>query len=182
MAAISWCLHCSFYSINKPTSLHQCVCVVSWRSSTKPGTHTHTGHFWGHDTHSNQDDYISNPNPASKKQQVFYIRSCLLGVRRETGQDESKVERLLLVLWAKTERNSSMFVVSGGHPLGAYADFLPTSIRSLMLCVDMTATDLRALGMKLPELQCLHLEPWGDSGLVGLVPQLFPRLRTLRIR
>ncbi|XP_029900371.1 uncharacterized protein LOC115354228 [Myripristis murdjan] len=87
-----------------------------------------------------------------------------------------------LQTWLSALQQLSSLSVHGGHPLGAYADFLPASVRSLMLCVDMTAADLRALGMKLPELQCLHLEPWGDGSLVGLVPQLFPRLRTLRIK
>ncbi|CAL8283357.1 unnamed protein product [Lota lota] len=72
--------------------------------------------------------------------------------------------------------------VHGGHRLGAYADCLPPSLVGLTLCVDLTLEDLVVLGGRLPQLQHLHLEPWGATGHVALVPQLFPQLRTLKIR
>ncbi|CAN9501904.1 unnamed protein product [Ophioblennius macclurei] len=73
--------------------------------------------------------------------------------------------------------------VHGGHPLSAYADYLPTSLLSLSLCVDLEPDDLCAAAARVPHLQHLHLEPWSSSStLVRLLPQLFPHLRTLRIR
>ncbi|XP_034015430.1 uncharacterized protein LOC117500764 isoform X2 [Thalassophryne amazonica] len=73
--------------------------------------------------------------------------------------------------------------VHGGHPLGVYANFLPESLHSLTLCVDMKPEDLETVGQRTPHLQHLHLEPWTSiCGLLSLLPQLFPQLRTLRIR
>lgn len=73
--------------------------------------------------------------------------------------------------------------VHGGHPLSAYANFLPASLHSLSLCVDLEPEDLYVVSTRAPRLQHLHLEPWGSaSNLVRLLPQLFPQLLTLRIR
>uniref|UniRef100_A0A3B3YHH1 F-box domain-containing protein n=1 Tax=Poecilia mexicana TaxID=48701 RepID=A0A3B3YHH1_9TELE len=71
----------------------------------------------------------------------------------------------------------------GGHPLVVYADFLPSSLRSLTLCVDLQPEDLQIVSFRAPNLRHLHLEPWSSSSkLVRLLPQLFPGLRTLAIR
>ncbi|XP_028250503.1 uncharacterized protein LOC114427014 isoform X2 [Parambassis ranga] len=73
--------------------------------------------------------------------------------------------------------------VHGGHPLAAYVDFLPSSLLSLTLCVDIQPEDLLVVSVRAPHLEHLHLEPWGPSScLIRLLPQLFPHLRTLRIR
>lgn len=73
--------------------------------------------------------------------------------------------------------------VHGGHPLAAYADFLPPSLISLTLCMDLELGDLQVVSCRAPQLEQLHLEPWtSSSGLIKLLPQLFPRLKTLRIR
>ncbi|XP_034531113.1 uncharacterized protein im:7136021 isoform X2 [Notolabrus celidotus] len=73
--------------------------------------------------------------------------------------------------------------VHGGHSLAAYADFLPSSLLSLTLCVDLQPEDLQVVSLTAPHLEHLHLEPWSSSSsLVRLLPQLFPHLRTLRIR
>ncbi|XP_039993246.1 uncharacterized protein LOC120795392 [Xiphias gladius] len=73
--------------------------------------------------------------------------------------------------------------VHGGHPLAVYADFLPSSLLSLTLCVDLQPEDLQVVSLKAPHLEHLHLEPWSSSSnLVRLLPQLFPHLRILRIR
>ncbi|XP_073338992.1 uncharacterized protein [Pagrus major] len=73
--------------------------------------------------------------------------------------------------------------VHGGHPLAVYADFLPSSLLSLTLCVDLQPEDLQVVSQRAPQLHHLHLEPWSSSSnLVRLLPQLFPHLRTLRIR
>ncbi|XP_072221982.1 uncharacterized protein [Leuresthes tenuis] len=73
--------------------------------------------------------------------------------------------------------------IPGGHPLAAYADFLPSSLLSLTLCVDLQPEDLQVVSFRIPHLQHLHLDPWSSSSnLVRLLPQLFPQLRTLRIR
>lgn len=73
--------------------------------------------------------------------------------------------------------------VHGGHPLAVYADFLPSSLHSLTLCVDLQPEDLQVVSLRAPHLEHLHLEPWSSSSnMVRLLPQLFPHLRTLRIR
>ncbi|MEQ2207660.1 hypothetical protein XENOCAPTIV_016447 [Xenoophorus captivus] len=72
---------------------------------------------------------------------------------------------------------------AGGHPLVVYADFLPSSLLSLTLCVDLQPEDLHVVSLRAPNLQHLHLEPWSSSSnLVRLLPQLFPCLKTLAIR
>nr|XP_046268607.1 uncharacterized protein LOC124071769 [Scatophagus argus] len=73
--------------------------------------------------------------------------------------------------------------VHGGHPLAVYADFLPSSLLSLTLCVDLQPEDLQVVSHRAPHLEHLHLEPWGSSSsLVRHLPHLFPHLKTLRIR
>uniref|UniRef100_A0A3Q2QAM7 Uncharacterized LOC105938078 n=2 Tax=Fundulus heteroclitus TaxID=8078 RepID=A0A3Q2QAM7_FUNHE len=73
--------------------------------------------------------------------------------------------------------------VHGGHPLAVYADFLPSSLLSLTLCVDLQPEDLHVVSVRAPNLQHLHLEPWSSSSnLVRMLPQLFPCLKTLAIR
>lgn len=72
---------------------------------------------------------------------------------------------------------------TGGHPLAAYADFLPSSLLSLTLSVDLQTEDLQVVSARAPNLEHLHLEPWGSSSsLIKLLPQLFPHLKTLAIR
>ncbi|XP_072221981.1 uncharacterized protein [Leuresthes tenuis] len=85
--------------------------------------------------------------------------------------------------WLTSLPQLSSLSVHGGHPLAAYADFLPSSLLSLTLCVDLQPEDLQVVSFRIPHLQHLHLDPWSSSSnLVRLLPQLFPQLRTLRIR
>nr|XP_020477035.1 uncharacterized protein LOC109972484 isoform X2 [Monopterus albus] len=73
--------------------------------------------------------------------------------------------------------------VHGGHPLSAYVEFLPSSLLNLTLCVDLQPEDLQLVSLRAPHLEHLHLEPWSSSSnLIRLLPQLFPHLKTLRIR
>ncbi|XP_035530688.1 uncharacterized protein im:7136021 isoform X2 [Morone saxatilis] len=88
-----------------------------------------------------------------------------------------------LQTWLTTLPHLHSLNVHGGHPLAAYADFLPSSLLSLTLCVDLQPEDLQVVSHRAPHLEHLHLEPWSSSSnLVRLLPQLFPHLRTLRIR
>lgn len=85
--------------------------------------------------------------------------------------------------WLTALQQLSSLIVHGGHPLGAYVDVLPASLCSLTLNVDLKVEHLQAAARRLPHLQHLHLEPWSSaSSFIGLLPQLFPQLRTLRIR
>ncbi|XP_067334871.1 uncharacterized protein im:7136021 [Channa argus] len=85
--------------------------------------------------------------------------------------------------WLTSLPQLSSLTVYGGHPLAAYADFLPSSLLSLTLCVDLEPEDLQVVSVRTPHLEHLHLEPWSSSSnLVRLLPQLFPCLRSLRIR
>lgn len=88
-----------------------------------------------------------------------------------------------LQTWLTSLPQLRSLCVHGGHPLAVYADSLPSSLLSLTLCVDLQLEDLQVVSLRAPHLEHLHLEPWGtSSNLVRLLPQLFPRLRTLRIR
>ncbi|XP_029282322.1 uncharacterized protein LOC115004788 isoform X2 [Cottoperca gobio] len=88
-----------------------------------------------------------------------------------------------LQTWLKSLPQLRSLSVHGGHPLAMYADFLPSSLLSLTLCVDLQPDDLQVVSLRAPHLEHLHLEPWSSSSdLVRLLPQLFPHLKTLRIR
>ncbi|XP_038156824.1 uncharacterized protein LOC119793677 [Cyprinodon tularosa] len=88
-----------------------------------------------------------------------------------------------LQTWLSSLHQLCSLSVHGGHPLEVYADFLPSSLLSLILCVDLQPEDLHVVSLRAPNLQHLHLEPWSSSSnLVRLIPQLFPHLRTLAIR
>ncbi|MED6243418.1 hypothetical protein ATANTOWER_019819, partial [Ataeniobius toweri] len=88
-----------------------------------------------------------------------------------------------LQTWLTSLQQLCSLSVHGGHPLVAYADFLPSSLLSLTLCVDLQPEDLHVVSLRAPNLQHLHLEPWSSSSnLVRLLPQLFPCLKTLAIR
>ncbi|XP_011490997.1 uncharacterized protein LOC105357549 [Oryzias latipes] len=85
--------------------------------------------------------------------------------------------------WLTSLPELSSLSVHGGHPLAAYADFLPSSLLSLTLSVDLQTEDLQVVSARAPNLEHLHLEPWGSSSsLIKLLPQLFPHLKTLAIR
>ncbi|MEQ2292392.1 hypothetical protein AMECASPLE_022703 [Ameca splendens] len=88
-----------------------------------------------------------------------------------------------LQTWLTSLQQLCSLSVHGGHPLVVYADFLPSSLLSLTLCVDLQPEDLHVVSLRAPNLQHLHLEPWSSSSnLVRLLPQLFPCLKTLAIR
>lgn len=88
-----------------------------------------------------------------------------------------------LQTWLTSLPHLTNLSIHGGHPLASYADFLPTSLLSLTLCVDLQPNDLRVVSARAPQLEHLHLEPWSSSSdLIRLLPQLFPHLKTLRIR
>uniref|UniRef100_A0A665UNG1 F-box domain-containing protein n=1 Tax=Echeneis naucrates TaxID=173247 RepID=A0A665UNG1_ECHNA len=48
----------------------------------------------------------------------------------------------------------------GGHALAVFAGFLPSSLLSLTLCVDLQPEDLQVVSRRAPHLEQLHLEPW----------------------
>lgn len=88
-----------------------------------------------------------------------------------------------LQTWLTSLQQLRSLSVHGGHPLAVYADFLPSSLLSLTLSVDLQPEDLQVVSYRAPHLEHLHLEPWSSSSsLVRLLPQLFPHLKTLRIR
>ncbi|XP_028994798.1 uncharacterized protein LOC114848477 [Betta splendens] len=88
-----------------------------------------------------------------------------------------------LQTWLTSLPQLHSLTVYGGHPLAAYVDFLPSTLLSLTLCVDLEPEDLQVVSLRAPHLQHLHLEPWSSSSsLVRLLPQLFPHLTMLRIR
>ncbi|XP_030574838.1 uncharacterized protein LOC115772622 [Archocentrus centrarchus] len=88
-----------------------------------------------------------------------------------------------LQTWLMSLPHLSSLSIHGGHPLAAYVNFLPASLLSLTLCVDLKPEDLQVVSVRTPQLEHLHLEPWSSSSnIIRLLPQLFPHLKTLRIR
>ncbi|XP_068607954.1 uncharacterized protein [Brachionichthys hirsutus] len=85
--------------------------------------------------------------------------------------------------WLASLQQLRSLSVHGGHPLAAYVDLLPSSLLSLTLCVDLQPDDLQVVSQRAPHLEHLHLEPWSSSpNMVGTLPNLFPCLKTLRMR
>lgn len=74
---------------------------------------------------------------------------------------------------------------SVGHPLGAYAASVPGTVRSLSLKgVLGELKSVRDIAKQVPGLLCLHLDLCCHErhSFVVEVPQLFPKLQSLKIR
>ncbi|XP_072546612.1 uncharacterized protein [Salminus brasiliensis] len=90
-----------------------------------------------------------------------------------------------LKTWMSTLPLLSELSISRGHPLGAYSNSVPRTVHSLSLKgVVAELKAVREMAQQLPDLLCLHLDLCcrERQNLLAEVPQLFPKVQTLKIR
>ncbi|KAJ7989284.1 hypothetical protein DPEC_G00317890 [Dallia pectoralis] len=90
-----------------------------------------------------------------------------------------------LKTWLRVLPKLNHLNIAKGHPLGAYASYIPDTVTSLALRqVMMQPEDLKALGKRVPGLLQLHFDPcsYNCGSSIGEIPRSFPLLRTFKMR
>ncbi|XP_076835154.1 uncharacterized protein LOC143481091 [Brachyhypopomus gauderio] len=90
-----------------------------------------------------------------------------------------------LKTWLATLPDISDLSISLGYHLGAYANWVPVTVRSLSLrgvVADLKA--LRKMARRVPDLSDFHLDLCCHErpSLIAELPQLFPKLQSLKMR
>uniref|UniRef100_A0A3Q2NUH5 F-box domain-containing protein n=1 Tax=Fundulus heteroclitus TaxID=8078 RepID=A0A3Q2NUH5_FUNHE len=91
----------------------------------------------------------------------------------------------LLNTWLLDLPGLSALAVTRGPPVGAYVASIPATVRSLTLRgSSLSPDDASAVSAQLPDLLHLHLDPWPSrlEADVARLPELFPKLRSLKLR
>lgn len=86
--------------------------------------------------------------------------------------------------WLSDLPQLSTLVIVMGPPVGRYVTTIPT-VTSLTLCVaGISSQEMAALAVQVPNLQHLHIDPWPShlGANTAQIPQLFPKLRSLKLR
>lgn len=81
--------------------------------------------------------------------------------------------------------NLTKLVIFRGGPLNLYVTSIPASVTSLTLCLlGLSSEDLAVLAVQVPNLLHLHIDLWPAhlGARTALIPELFPKLRSLRLR
>uniref|UniRef100_A0A3Q2G9P1 F-box domain-containing protein n=1 Tax=Cyprinodon variegatus TaxID=28743 RepID=A0A3Q2G9P1_CYPVA len=91
----------------------------------------------------------------------------------------------LLNKWLEDLPKLSKLAVTRGPPVKMYVASIPAAVTSLTLCRSrLSPEDMSAISAQLPNLLHLHIEPWpshlGEN--IARIPELFPKLRTLKLR
>lgn len=76
-------------------------------------------------------------------------------------------------------------VIFRGGPVNLYVTSIPASVTSLTLCLpSLSSEDLAVLSVQVPNLLHLHIDLWPShlGARTALIPELFPKLRSLRLR
>ncbi|XP_066529284.1 uncharacterized protein im:7136021 isoform X2 [Hoplias malabaricus] len=87
--------------------------------------------------------------------------------------------------WLSTLPSLAELSISYGYELGAYAKSVPGTVQNLQLkAVVGELEDVREIALKVPDLLCLHLDLYcrNTHSYVAELPQLFPKLQSLKIR
>lgn len=90
-----------------------------------------------------------------------------------------------LKCWLSKFTNLSNLVIVKGLPVSLYATSIPATVTSLTLCVPgLASEDLAAVAAQVPNLLQLHVDPWPShlGAHTARIPELFPKLRSLRLR
>lgn len=90
-----------------------------------------------------------------------------------------------LKTWLSDLPQLSTLVVVNGPPVKRYATSIPTTLTSLTLCVaGLSSEDMAAVSVHVPNLLHLHIDPWPSylGAHTAQIPQLFPKLRSLKLR
>nr|XP_046240329.1 uncharacterized protein LOC124056684 isoform X1 [Scatophagus argus]XP_046240330.1 uncharacterized protein LOC124056684 isoform X2 [Scatophagus argus] len=117
--------------------------------------------------------------PGLKSLAVFY---------RQAHQDMSErwpSPACHLKTWLSDLPQLSTLVIVKGPPVKKYVTSIPATVTSLTLCVaGLSLQDMAAITMQVPNLLHLHIDPWPSHlGFhAAQIPQLFPKLRSLKLR
>lgn len=105
---------------------------------------------------------------------------CLYSLYNDTADDHSQK----LSAWLK-DLPALTSLVMEGVDVGKFVRSIPSSVTRLTLVpLGINSEEMTALSEQLPDLRHLHLESLKDflGSDMALIPRLFPRLRTLRVR
>ncbi|KAM3621711.1 uncharacterized protein V6R79_014902 [Siganus canaliculatus] len=87
--------------------------------------------------------------------------------------------------WLRDLPRLSTLVIVRGPPLNQYVSSIPATVTCLTLRVEhLNFDDMRAVAVQVPNLLHLHIDLWPSylGALTGEIPQLFPKLRSLKLR
>lgn len=90
-----------------------------------------------------------------------------------------------LKTWLRELPQLSTLVVVKGPPVSTYVSSIPATVTSLTLCVaGLSSEDMAAIAVQVPNLLHLHIDAWPSHLGAGVaqMPQLFPKLRSLKLR
>lgn len=90
-----------------------------------------------------------------------------------------------LKTWLSDLPHLSTLVIVNGPPVRKYATSIPATVTSLTLCVaGLSSEDMAAVSEQAPNLLHLHIDPWPSylGAHTAHIPQLFPKLRSLKLR
>lgn len=116
--------------------------------------------------------------PGLQSLAVFYKHS-------HAGEDSaSELNMCHLKTWLSDLNRLSALIIVKGPPLHMYADSIPATVTSLTLCMEHRPEDVAVVARRVPGLLHLHLDlwPWYAGWGNAQIPQLFPQLRSLKIR
>ncbi|KAK5614418.1 hypothetical protein CRENBAI_026036 [Crenichthys baileyi] len=91
----------------------------------------------------------------------------------------------LLNKWLQNLPELSKLAVTRGPPVKMYVTSIPATVTSLTLCSSrLSLEDISAISVQLPNLLHLHVDPWplNLGANVAEIPELFPKLRSLKLR
>lgn len=102
-----------------------------------------------------------------------------------TEMDDPEHLGFYLKSWLSDLPQLSSLLVIKGPAANTYASSIPATVTSLTLRVaGLSAGDMAAVAAQVPNLLHLHIDPWPShlGAHTSKIPQLFPKLKSLKIR
>ncbi|TKS70891.1 hypothetical protein D9C73_005660 [Collichthys lucidus] len=90
-----------------------------------------------------------------------------------------------LKTWLSDLPQLSTLVILRSPPVQRYVTSIPATVTSLTLCVaGLSSEDMAAVAVQVPNLLHLHIDSWPShlGAHVAQIPQLFPKLKSLKLR
>lgn len=90
-----------------------------------------------------------------------------------------------LKTWLSDLPELSTLVILSSPPVQRYVTSIPATVTSLTLCVaGLSSEDMAAVAVQVPNLLHLHIDSWPShlGAHVARIPQLFPKLKSLKLR
>lgn len=116
--------------------------------------------------------------PDLKSLAVFY---------RELPRRSQELQRLsgtCMERWLSDLRHLSTLTIVNGPEVKTYVGSIPPTVTSLTLCVPvLSPEDMAAVALQVPNLLHLYIDLWPShlGSRTAQIPQLFPKLRTLKL-